>query len=234
MLQMIPRKERFMFHERVTKKDEYVKYFGRKVKLKAKVVCESCNNGWMSQLESATKLAMKDLLFESTATVINSKDIVAISAFALKTLVLANHKDLTSTPFFTSAQRFRFKRELRIPDGVQIWMASRKILTGKYYGFWKSVHGKSEEKFTNSFAIYACTWNFQNVVLQILATKWQDKRRRETTPPIAFPQEDYWKEASVLIWPHDGTAIQWPPVFYLGNDTLEEFRDRWNTIKVTF
>jgi len=83
-------------------------------------------------------------------------------------------------------------------------------------------------------ANYICTWNFKNITLQVLATKWQDKRRRNTTPAMSFPQDNHWEKASVIIWPPPSTGIQWPPEFYLGDNTHLQYRDRWNQIKVQF
>jgi hypothetical protein len=233
MLDLLPPNERYVCNERLFSRDEYIQYQRRKIKIVAKVVCTPCNNNWMSNLEGRLKPILQDVFLNELPTTFGHTDLATIAAFAFKTTVLANHKDLKSTPFFSAAERFRFRRQLRIPDGVQVWMASRReTIAGKYHGFWKSAQGKSEKYFGYGFANYICTWNFQNVVLQIVATKWQDKRRRNTVPPFAFPEDDYWKQASVLIWPLPPTAIQWPPIFYLGNSTLFKFRDRWDTIRI--
>ena len=88
-----------------------------------------------------------------------------------------------------------------------------------------------------SATVFPCTslqWNFQNIVLQAVATKWKNHARRKTVPPITFPQDQYWEPAAVLIWPPTGRNLQWPPEFFLGAKSLYDFRDRWNEIKVTF
>jgi hypothetical protein len=234
MLALLPPDERYICNERLVSRDEYVRYQKRKIKITAKVVCTRCNNNWMNDLEGRLKPILQDAFFADLPTTLSSTEMATIAAFAFKTLILANHKDLNTTPFFTASERFRFRRDLRIPEGVQVWMATREKIAGKYYGFWKSVHGKSEKKFTYGFANYICTWNFQNIVLQVVASKWQDRRRRKTVPPISFPQNDHWGKASVLIWPLPSTDIQWPPEFYLGDKALLDFRDRWDTIRVNF
>jgi hypothetical protein len=188
----------------------------------------------MSTLESHLKPILKDAFLDEAPRTFDTAQLKTIAAFAFKTLLLANHKDLSTTPFITAAERFRFRRELRIPDGVQIWMATRQAIAGKYCGFWKSAFGKSDKRNSYGFANYICTWNFQNIVLQAMATTWQDKRRRNTTPPISFPQDNHWEKASVLIWPLPPTDIQWPPTFYLADRNLAEYRDRWDQIRVQF
>jgi hypothetical protein len=234
MLNMLPPNERYALTERIARSGEYVNYKGRRIKLRAKVVCTRCNNNWMSVLEEKhLKPAMEDLLFKDDPALLAPQEIVPIAAFAFKTLVIANHKDLTTTPFFSSAQHTEFRLRLRIPGGVQVWMASREMIAGKYRGFWKSSYGKLEEKSPYGFSNYVCTWGFQNIVLQILATKWINKKRRNTLPTIPFIQENYWDDASIPIWPSNGRSIQWPPPCCLGDDTIDAFRDRFDMIRVT-
>jgi hypothetical protein len=235
MLKMIPPNERFHFNERVVTTGEYKRYNTRKVKIKAKVVCTTCNNTWMSVLENNhVKPAAKHLLILKTPTILGPKEVVPIAAFAFKTLVMANHKDLNTTPFFPSSQRFKFRRDLSIPDGVQIWMASRHGPAGKYYGFWQSSWGQTDQLSLYGFRIYNCTWNFQNLVLQILAGQWKDKRRRRTEPfPALIPYEG-WNDGTILIWPPDGKSFRWPPPLYIGDDALQAFRDRWNRVELKF
>ena len=235
MLDMIPVGERFTFNERNPKTGEYFRYGGRKVNLKAKAVCTPCNNGWMSDMENdVAKPAMARLLFNEHPTVLDVKALTGIAVFAFKTLVLASHKDSTTPPFFPFADRDRFRRNLVIPNGVQVWIATRKALPGKYYGFWKSVKGTSDQPSRYGFSSYICTWNFQNLVLQILARKWNDKRRRRTIPMGAIVQNDYWNDAAIPIWPLKGKGLQWPPPAYLGEESFFPFRDRFDRFEVSF
>src|SRR6266498_2587959 len=103
MLEMLPPGERYQFTERVVKRNEFVRYHGRKVQIKAKVVCWQCNNGWMSALEGCLKKAIGHILFDDTRiAILTPTETATIAAFGFKTLVIANHKDLTAPPFFTS------------------------------------------------------------------------------------------------------------------------------------
>jgi hypothetical protein len=227
MIRMLPRT---MWHmnERLNS-GEYVSYKGKKVKMTARVVCGECNNGWMSQLEDQhAKVAMQHLLLGNNVAMINFKDMAAIAAYAFKTTVLANHKSLTRTPFFSPAERFRFRRTLQIPNGVQVWIACRKSI--RYRGVWTSSFGKFNKKDTLSFSYYVCTWNFGNVVLQLLAGKWDSKERRKTIPFPGVPQSEYWKHGVVQIWPLPISDVEFPPPKVIGDDTFEAFSDRWETI----
>jgi hypothetical protein len=235
MLQMLPPEQRYIVNERIVTRDEYIRYQARKIQLKAKVVCTPCNNGWMSDLEGCLKPVFQNILFDDKSAVIfGPKELAIIAAYGFKTLVLANHKDLNTTPFLTRAQRFLFRRKLCIPNGVQIWMATRKVIPGKFYGFWKSINGGSNQPSRYAFSLYVCTWNFQNIVLQILSMKWKDNRRRKTVPMSSIVQPEWWNDAAIQIWPLLGGNIQWPPPAYLVDEALLHFRDRFDRCEISF
>jgi hypothetical protein len=234
MIELIPRGKSFVCNERILSRDEYIRYPKKRIRIVAKVVCSPCNNGWMSDLEGELKPILKDALFTETPRIFSTKELSTIAAFAFKTLVIANHKDLKRTPFFPSAERVSFRRNRLIPNGVQVWMATRKSIPGKYYGCWKSLSGTSNEPSRYGFSNYMCTWNFQNIVLQVLAMKWKDKRRRKTVPVLPIIQNEYWDDAAIPIWPLSGRELQWPPLAYLGEDTFISFRDRLTEYSITF
>jgi hypothetical protein len=135
MLKLLPPNQRYLLHERIVSQDEYIRYPKKNIKITANAVCTQCNNGWMSEeIETPLKSVLKDAFFDEIPQFFTLPELALISAFAFKTLVMANHKDLkTFTPFFPASERFRFRRERRIPDGVQVWMATRKLLPGKYH-----------------------------------------------------------------------------------------------------
>ncbi len=234
MIELLPPDQRYICNERIVTRDEYIRYQRRKIKFVARAVCTPCNNGWMSDLEGALKSVIGDVLVGNwgLAKTFTPDQLKIISAFAFKTLILANHKDLGKRrPFFTRTQRFLFRRYLTIPAGVSVFMAIRESIAGKYNGFWKSVSGDSKNKATSyNWSMYALTWNFQNVVLQTVATKWKSHRHRKSQAPITFSEDDDWKPASVQIWP--SSNLEWPLEYCLGPDTLFEYRDRFENIGV--
>jgi hypothetical protein len=232
MLKTLPRGERINALERLAS-GEFVTYPKKKIRLVAKVVCRACNNNWMSELENNhAKVAMGHLFTNETRCAIGTRDLVSMSAYAFKTLVLANHKNLTSTPFFPYSIRRRFRTELAIPDGVQVWLARR----GRQHTIrcnWNSSFGKSSRKTKNSFSYYVLTWNFQNVILQVLAGKWDGKEKKRTMPFPLLPQDPYWEQSVSRIWPPTGNSVMWPPPLNIGDDTYDAFSNRWESISLT-
>ena len=236
MIELLPPKERYICNERIVSRDEYIRYPRRKIKFVARSVCTPCNNGWMSDLEGALRSVIGDVLVGNWGAikVFTPQQQKVIAEFAFKTLVLANHKDLGGNrPFFTGAQRFLFRRELAIPPGVSVFMAVREHVPGKYRGFWKSVSGDTKNKRVSyNWSMYSCTWNFQNIVLQAVATKWKRHTYRKSYVPITFPEFDEWRPASVAIWPPNGADLDWPPDYCLGDDSLSSYRDRFGNVDV--
>jgi hypothetical protein len=233
MLRMLPRKEQFRAIERVVATDTYLTHFQKRPYVKARAVCSSCNNNWMSVLENNyAKPAMEPLLFGNVRRVIPYEVTLAIAIYAFKTLVIAVHKDLKLPAFFTVAERVAFRRHFIIPSGVQIWMAKREIPAGKYRYHWESAYGNSQPKASCSYINHMCTWNFQNVILQILASKWQNKLRRNRVPIPFIEQQGYWSDRAIPVWPSNEVDIQWPPPVEIGDNAIKGFAERLHQTQI--
>lgn len=96
--------------------------------LKSNVVCATCNNGWMSDIENLyAKPAMADLILGKRVGAISRKRARGISLFAFKTAVVANHSLPESELFFDQADRYAFresfkKGSFRIPPDIAMWL----------------------------------------------------------------------------------------------------------------
>src|SRR5271155_2834572 len=74
-------------------------FHGSLIDHKAHVVCEQCNNTWMSQLEQYYfKPAMEKMITGSDKVHLDIKSIAAIVMFMFKTSVIANHMDRAKKP----------------------------------------------------------------------------------------------------------------------------------------
>jgi hypothetical protein len=68
----------------------------RKLDAKLPVVCEPCNNGWMSDLENKdAKPAIKDLIVSDKIVKLSPERLKSIARFAFKTAVVADHYSLS-------------------------------------------------------------------------------------------------------------------------------------------
>ncbi len=101
----------------------YKSWKSRSVDLKAHVVCEPCNNTWMSDVEAEASKTMGNIITDAAPVSLLPLGIKSIAAFLFKTAVVADHTRPNIRPFFPSVRK-RFAESLEIPAGVQMWIAS--------------------------------------------------------------------------------------------------------------
>jgi hypothetical protein len=196
----------------------------------AKFVCSRCNNNWGSDLECRMKDACATILLKPTRRIIAPDDCKALSDFAFKTTVLANHMSLsTGTPFFSDSERESFAKHLTIPAGVQVWIARRG--TPFMTGMFRSVYGLVNTKPQFRFELYTCTFSFGFLILQSLTARWINRKMRHLVPPPPVKQPSALDEYAVRIWPGP-TSLEWPIKGLIGEDTIELFWNRFGEIKV--
>jgi len=211
---------------RRNKDGEYDYWQSPELNFKAKVVCRNCNGGWMSRLEYLeAKPSMCDMIGRGGAVSLLPRGIASIAAFAFKTSVLSNRTGVYSDePFFTIKQRYNFRRTLKVPPGVQVWLFSVKTPAG--------TGGKLNSYFGNivnveqAFTIYVCTFSIGFLGLQLVASKWTNPRLRNRVPPPQLRQPNTEDNIAVPIWPNDGTPVLWPPRNHVSYDSINEFCDR--------
>jgi hypothetical protein len=203
------------------------------VNLKAHVVCDTCNNRWMSDLETETKAVTSEMIVNGKSRSLSVKDIVIISAFAFKTAVVVDHMNMYSKggrrpltgSFFRRSDRENFRKFLVFPDNVHIWLAEFRegdAASGRlrpYYfhnktGPWKNFHF-----FVVSYVVGHLV--FQIVCPRPAGISWHARN----FPPLV--QSSEWNPRSTLIWPNRGFEVDWPPPHYLIDKAINAFAYRW-------
>lgn len=92
--------------------------------LTAKVVCEPCNNGWMSDIERDHAKPTFAPIIDGEPFCLLPLGIKSAAIWAFKITVIADHIQSNRLPFFTEIERTIFKERLDIPAGVQMWLAA--------------------------------------------------------------------------------------------------------------
>lgn len=193
---------------------------------KSRLVCGNCNSGWMSRLESETKVFLNDMVLNGSPTVLPSRHIALLAAVAFKNTIIADHMHDNRPPFFTIAERRHFARTLTIPPGVQMWLASRAVQGGLFKcGYVATKIGAREGFELNHF-----TYSAGHVVIQVVASRWKKKSRRRHAPPPALAQNQFWDAVSVPFWPSAGSSINWPRQMHLGDEIIDAFIQRWTKL----
>jgi hypothetical protein len=176
--------------------------------LTLKVVCESCNNGWMSGLEAQHAMPCLAPLIERRRLSILPSAGPSISAFAFKTQVIADHSHPTRGPFFSRGVRTSFKQSLRLPAHTQVWLAMAKT-PGEIKGFLQHYYLQLRSGRHRDVEAYAVTFGLTPFVLQIVSYRWMDPAKRGGPLPV-ITMDPVWNACSMVIRPTPVDYISWP------------------------
>ena len=196
---------------------------------RVKVVCDTCNHGWMSQLEETAKPIVRDMILDPTDVTLGTSDLKIIAAWAFKSAIIADHLRLNPLPFFyDAANRRNFAQRLTIPDGVQMWISG----VVKQCGILKGGDIKTKAGISAGFRINACTYALGHLVLQITCPRWTKSSNRRHNAPGKLTQAKEWDLVSTPIWPLPSNPVSWPPPNWMTKDSLDTYADRWKMILI--
>jgi hypothetical protein len=193
---------------------------------KSKVVCGTCNSGWMSELENKTKQIASAMVKDGTATTLDDIDVATIAAFGFLKSVIADHMQEREL-FYSVAQRHTFRRTLLIPEGVQMWLARTPIWRGIFKSTTVSLPLGAPDRFEfNTF-----TYGIGHFVIQVVGARWKKKAFRRHADPPKLNQASEWDPVSIPVWPVCANPVQWPPSTDLNRQIEDEFIKRWGNLK---
>ena len=176
---------------------------------KAKVVCEPCNNGWMSDMENNhAKPAMADLLLGKKNILVDKKRADSLALFTFKTAVVLDYLTNDVNPFFDRAVRHKFKESLAIPSHIRMWLNSFAP-TGR--GEANTFYNEADLPAPKGVQMYVCTFLVNHLILQLVACR--------VSGFTCLARKD--KFLAVPFWPElPSTNVVWPPKAIT---TVEEF-----------
>jgi hypothetical protein len=191
------------------------------IDMTAKVVCQKCNNDWMSSLESThAKPAMADLIVGSKELTISQEQAKGIAAFAFKTTLIADHMKRDRKPFFSREVRHKFAKSLNIPPNTQMWMAGFLPMSS---GHIHSCYHEGKIDAINRVWLDVCTYAVGHLAFQVVSCK--------CTIPITFRPITGFESIAAQFWPTMPDAIHWPPQDVLRTkQDFDAFSNRWRSI----
>jgi len=185
----------------------------------------------MSDLEGRVKNIIKDMIVDAAHVSLSPTEIATIAAFAFKTAVIYDYANLSGEKrpfrgtFFSPRTRQDFRQSLRVPEGVHIWLAkfvSKAMHAGRLRGgYFKFKRGPWKD-----FHFFVTTYAVGHFAFQILCPRFRGSQHHKIRPPRVV-QHPKWNRASVLMWPNDGLAINWPPPQHFTDDSIDTFANRW-------
>ncbi len=187
---------------------------------KIKVVCETCNNEWMSDIENKhAKPAMADLMLGKTNIPIDPQRAHSLALFTFKTAVVLDHLTRNPQPFFDRSVRHRFGESLVIPSHVRMWL---NAFAPAGRGEANTFYNGADLPAPKTLEMYVCTFLVEHLVLQLVACKVSGFTK--------LARKD--KFLAVPFWPElPPTNVIWPPSRAI--TTVEEFdlfSDGWKQV----
>jgi hypothetical protein len=213
---------------------EFIEWKTEGINQTAKIVCAACNNGWMSDLENnEAKPTMSDMIRYGGYVSILPRGVASIAAFGFKMMVIANHIGmLKNKPYFCARERYDFARTLEVPFGVQIWMFALST-PGRVTGKFNSHFGRLPSHIKCGFELYIGTFAIGYLGIQVVASRWANPHLSTFLGGFpGFREPQRWKDATVSLFPSDGSPVLWPPPLHLGSDSIDEFCLRWKDLNV--
>ena len=85
--------------------------------------CESCNNGWMSELENAVKPFMAQMVFPGDMTFLSEERRRLLSRWAVKVAMVNEFFKPDGRFYFSDSERKEFMSSTHVRNDIYVWLA---------------------------------------------------------------------------------------------------------------
>jgi hypothetical protein len=192
-------------------------------------VCDRCNHGWMSVLESQTKPIVKPLLADLVVTLgVDEQRVLA--RWGLKTAMV--FASIVDSPAFAPAERQAMVSSDSLPlTGISVWIGRQSVSNELYFSGRRLLNpvpfDPAQKELSELVDGFAATFGFGRVVLQFLRL-----RRREGAAGrhhTLHIQPGPWHRALAEVWPVRPSGARWPPPLSFSETgvTLDELAHRF-------
>lgn len=187
-------------------------------KLLVKWLCRSCNNGWMSRLESEAKPVIESIL-DDTLDNLDASAQMTLAVWAAKTAMVLEAVDSDRIWFYSEDERNLMRVARVIPVRTSIWIA-KCVDQSSVYSAAENLRTTLDD---DGIHAYATTMAFGSLAIQVVTIR----------TPVMIPagvavtydvSEGPWDQTLVQVWPITQASQLWPPkhglVGELGLDAL--------------
>jgi hypothetical protein len=194
---------------------------------KLKGVCSTCNNGWMSELETEVRPILGPMV-QDLSIQLDLEDQKKIARWAFKTaIVLEGTKERSMKRYFESGLGPGLRTSGDILGRTMIWIG-RSSESGLYARASDVRYNLDGQNL--SAEATATTMVVGNVVLQVVSAVFPVEKDAEA---VGIPlYMDDWEQVLATIWPAS-RVFTWPPPQPIGSGglfTLERVADRWKVL----
>lgn len=192
------------------------------INMKTKVVCGSCNSGWMSRRErDFAKPAMTDLILGNRIGELSRKRAHGLSLFAFKTAVVTNRSLPETEWFFTASERYAFRKSFTIPNDVTMFLVGVEDVKGA--GGFRGFNVFYPDRNHPNLSLNVCSLWVGQLGFQVVSAKGFKAEKVECPPtqPGLISR----------FYPTIDPQIGWPRKRALSVTAFNGFSNRWNKIK---
>lgn len=194
-----------------------MEYSAPTIELTAAVVCETCNNGWMSRLETAAQPLLVSMIQGAESVILDAENQRTVTAWATKTAMVFEHTlSLPTADIYWSAEeRAAFRSPPHTPPGrnTVVRIAAH---AGSHLVFGRAgAQVAAREPATKGTR---ATLAIGKVVLQVESDRWQ-----EATGRVAVRWPPMFSLQSEQIWPVVHAEVRWPTGAPLDDASLGAF-----------
>lgn len=192
------------------------------IELVARCVCEECNTGWMSALESLAAPVLTPLI-EGDAVTLQSRDQELVALWAMKTAMVLEETSAASTErYFTSGERRLFADEGVIPEVTQTWIGKKEGTNRLTMAMVKYIRLPDESP--SSSPGYAPSIFIGQLCIQLISAAVPIV---DSDVEIEYVATDGWQEHTVQIWPI-GEDIDWDAMPAMTDEMADALSQRWD------
>jgi hypothetical protein len=195
---------------------------GRPQDLTVKVVCKTCNNGWMASLEAQVMPVLRRLE-SGEPTVLGREDAVVLATWATKTAMMYQYND-PLTKVCDDAQRASLRAELRPPPGVKVWLLRTAGLDWKMAichtgAVLDRESGAAASRTVATSRTGGTTLGVGQTLLYV--HMWNGPDANAASPRVPATGRELWPSSEPVQWPLEVTPndvvtalSRWPSVAY--------------------
>ena len=172
--------------------------------LRIRTVCETCNNGWMSELEEDVIPVLRPLLLDLSIP-LSSEQQSLLATWVMKTGMVLD-SIYKHVHFYQKDERKNLRQSRTVPDGTAIWIG-RFFGNGKHAGLSDfALDSPPHLKVANGCVI---TFVLGHVIFQVLSVRPRpDYKELQLHAPF---RPGRWSELLTRIWPNTQGRTIWPP-----------------------
>lgn len=188
----------------IQREDKSVTWESQDLDVQIQLPCTTCNNGWMSDLESTVEPIITPMIKPGTARALDVAHQTVLAAWMMKTAMVAEPLSPMRPHYYTPAERQFLMDRLTPPAGVRIWIGRYR---GRFRCHSSADHLRSPKPGGLLLPGYCSTFAVGHLAFQVFSY-----RRSRGQPEYFRVRRGFWSRTLLQLYPPTrGVIMLWPP-----------------------